>query len=322
MKFSIVIPVYNVEKYLDACVESVIAQTYQDFEVILVDDGSPDRSGTMCDLWAAKDARVRVIHQENQGLSGARNTGIREARGEYVMVLDSDDWWEESRLVDTIAIHLERTQAQVLSLNYRKVWSDGQEQTYFADDCATALQGSCDFAAITANQVWIACAWNKVIQRQLFLENDLFFIPGILSEDIDWCVRLALCAERFAYLGEAWISYRQRPGSLTQNISADRVDGLCQNVEECLRNIHTAQSPNAQLLQPYVAYQYATVLHNYAGLSPKNRSNVLRDRVKALLYLLNWSNNGKVKLLRSAKLVLGFDGMLLALRIRQKLLKG
>ena len=88
---SIIIPVYKVEEYLDRCVESVVNQTYTNLEIILVDDGSPDRCPQMCDDWAKKDDRIRVVHQQNKGLSGARNTGIREAKGEYVYFLDSDD---------------------------------------------------------------------------------------------------------------------------------------------------------------------------------------------------------------------------------------
>ena len=88
---SVIVPVYNVQKYLDQCVESVLKQTYTDFEVILVDDGSTDNSGKMCDDWAQKDDRIKVVHQKNQGLSGARNTGIDTSEGEYLVFVDSDD---------------------------------------------------------------------------------------------------------------------------------------------------------------------------------------------------------------------------------------
>ena len=90
---SIIIPVYNVEKYLHQCVDSVLAQNLDSFEIILVDDGSPDNAGKICDEYAEKDARVKVIHKENGGLSKARNTGIDAAEGEYIIFLDSDDWW-------------------------------------------------------------------------------------------------------------------------------------------------------------------------------------------------------------------------------------
>lgn len=89
---SIIIPVYNVEKYLTECLDSILSQTYTDFEVILVDDGSPDNSGTICDEYAQKDMRIRVIHQKNAGVSAARNNGIEQARGEWITFIDSDDW--------------------------------------------------------------------------------------------------------------------------------------------------------------------------------------------------------------------------------------
>ena len=91
-KISIIVPVYKVEPYLGTCLESVLSQTYQNLEIILVDDGSPDQCGTICDQYALKDNRIRVIHQENQGLSGARNSGIDLVTGEYITFIDSDDF--------------------------------------------------------------------------------------------------------------------------------------------------------------------------------------------------------------------------------------
>lgn len=103
-KVSVIVPVYKAEKYLRKCVDSILAQTFRDFEVILVDDGSPDKSGEICDEYARKDPRVRVIHKENGGVSSARNKGIDEARGEYISFLDSDDYWLEFHLTDTVAL--------------------------------------------------------------------------------------------------------------------------------------------------------------------------------------------------------------------------
>ena len=93
-KASVIVPVYNVEGYLEKCVQSVLAQTEKDFELLLVDDGSTDHSGKLCDTLAQTDSRIRVIHQQNQGLGGARNTGIREAKAPWILLADSDDWIE------------------------------------------------------------------------------------------------------------------------------------------------------------------------------------------------------------------------------------
>ena len=95
---SIIVPVYKVEKYLDRCVESLVRQTFDDIEIILVDDGSPDKSGKMCDEWEKKDERIRVIHKKNGGLSEARNYGIEAARGDYVAFIDSDDWIDDDMM--------------------------------------------------------------------------------------------------------------------------------------------------------------------------------------------------------------------------------
>lgn len=93
-KVSVIVPVYKVEKYLPECIESVLAQTFTDFELILVDDGSPDNSGKICDAYAARDSRIRVFHKENGGVSSARNFGVKNARADYIAFLDSDDWWK------------------------------------------------------------------------------------------------------------------------------------------------------------------------------------------------------------------------------------
>ena len=94
VKLSVIVPVYNAEAYLDVCIRSILGQTYADLELILVDDGSPDRSGTMCDAWAKQDNRIRVIHKDNGGVCSARNAGLDAAKGEYIAFVDSDDWIE------------------------------------------------------------------------------------------------------------------------------------------------------------------------------------------------------------------------------------
>ena len=110
---SIVVPVDKVEAYLDECVQSVLSQSNPNFELILVDDGSPDRCGQMCDDYARADSRVRVVHKTNGGLSSARNAGTEIARGAYVIYLDSDDFWDESDALKNIALQLEQTHADV-----------------------------------------------------------------------------------------------------------------------------------------------------------------------------------------------------------------
>ena len=121
---SVIVPVYKVEPYLDRCVKSVVDQTFSDLEIILVDDGSPDNCPAMCDAWAARDSRVRVIHKPNGGLSDARNTGMAAATGEYISFVDSDDWIA-AEMLERLIQALERDQSDIAACAVEMVWEDG-----------------------------------------------------------------------------------------------------------------------------------------------------------------------------------------------------
>ena len=120
-KVSVIVPVYNVEKYLDECVQSILNQTFTDFEAILVDDGSPDSCPAMCDAWAEKDSRIKVIHKENGGLSSARNVGVDAAQAEYIAFVDSDDWVETDFLKTLYEVAV-RYGADMVQCNYQMVF--------------------------------------------------------------------------------------------------------------------------------------------------------------------------------------------------------
>lgn len=148
-EISIVVPVYNVEKYLDKCIESILRQTFEDFELILVDDGSPDNSGKICDEWAKKDSRIKVIHQKNGGLPNARNTGINNATGRYIAFVDSDDWVEKDFL-SVLYSGITENNADIVQCNYSRVFDSGRE----------------DFIQYK-NEIWDRQHIEKVIMPQL-----------------------------------------------------------------------------------------------------------------------------------------------------------
>ncbi len=320
MKFSIVIPVYNVEKYLNQCIESVTAQTFQNFEIILVDDGSPDHSGAMCDVWAEKDSRIRAIHQKNGGLSEARNTGIRNAAGDYLLFLDSDDWWADEHVLSQIAQHLDSTNADVLSFNYRKSYNEVIGSPYFPDSLLSSETAE-DLEQILRHDRWVTGACNKAIRRNLLTEKDLYFRIGITSEDIDWTLRLALNADTFAFANVCVFIYRQHAASISHSLTPQKTECLCGNVRECVHLLESAETQKAELLKPFVAYQYGTLLYNVANLSDSERSAELMASVHEMKWLLNCSENGKVRLLRLCSRFVGLSGTLLMLQLRQKLLE-
>ena len=319
MKFSIVIPVYKTKEYLDHCVESVVAQTFRDFEIILVDDGSPDCCGAMCDAWAAKDSRIVVVHQENGGLSAARNAGIRRATGEYIMFLDSDDWWADPYVLENIAQHLNHTDADILSFNYRKSYNGNLEPLYFPESLPSSETAETLEQMMCLNR-WVTGACNKAIRRTLLVDNDLFFRTGITSEDIDWTLRLALNGEKFAFANVCVFIYRQIASSISHSISPKKVECLCGNVQECVQLLKRTEPTKAALLKPFVAYQYGTLLYNVANLPASQRSRTLMEGVKEMKWLLNCSDNSKVRLLRLSS-QFGLPVTFAMLRLRQKLLE-
>lgn len=319
MKFSIVIPVYKAEEYLDQCVQSVVQQTYRELEVILVDDGSPDRCGVMCDDWAKKDDRILVIHQKNLGASSARNNGIHYASGDYLLFLDSDDWWENSTVLERIAKQLNRTPVDALTFNYRKSYGDVLQPSYFSEKLS-ASQMPESLEQIMEKNVWVSGACNKAIARRLLIDNDLYFRVGITSEDIDWALRVAIKAESFAFSDVCVFVYRQRSESSSHSVSLAKMKTLCDNIHICVQLLEQTDPVKTEVLKSYVAYQYGTMIYNAANL-PRTKRQCLMSEIRQMRYLLAYSHNPKVRLIERCSRVLGISVTLLLLRLRYQLKK-
>lgn len=214
MKFSVIVPVYGVEKYLDTCVASVLAQTFEDFELILVDDCSPDSCPAMCDAWAEKDARIRVIHKPvNEGLGFARNTGMAAAQGEYVLFLDSDDYIH----VDTLKLCEENLHDDKdilvfgMELRYEDAagnakWCDQILPEEFYSD--TTEKKAQMFKQLCANKVFpYAC--NKAYRRQFLLTVPLRFEKTKLIEDFLFNIGIFGYANVIGAISQALYTYRK-----------------------------------------------------------------------------------------------------------------
>ncbi len=219
MKVSVVIPVYNVKPYLERCVQSVIRQSYKDIEVILVDDGSTDGSGDLCDKIAGSDQRINVVHQKNQGLSGARNTGIRQATGEYIVFLDSDDEW---LLADGLERLLKGGTADLVAFKRVDIWNHTQRVNsadYDIDTIVKLPDTQAVFSYLVATQQLQISACFLLVRRQLLLEYDILFPIGMISEDIYWSMHLwqHVLTARFVNLN--FYGYYHRETSITTTAS-------------------------------------------------------------------------------------------------------
>lgn len=215
--FSIVVPVYNVAQYLPACLDSILAQdTEAAYEVILVDDGSTDGSGGVCDAYAARRGNFRVIHQENAWLSAARNTGLRAAAGEYVIFLDADDYWEPTLLTEVSRSLEERP--DMAAFGFVRLLEDGAFHRELSPDVLPRGETGREWLErlFTAGMLPPFYAWCYAYRRDFLLENRLYFREDLRSsEDFVFNMEAFPLAERIVGVPPSLYVYRQRSGSLT-----------------------------------------------------------------------------------------------------------
>lgn len=209
---SVIVPIYGVENYLHKCVDSIINQTYKKLEIILVDDGSPDKCPEICDALENMDERIKVIHKKNGGLSDARNVGIDLARGEYLVFVDSDDWIEETMVEHLLSTCKESNVKMATCARYitdgksiNKIAFDGSKRVYEVEEALNEifLGKSMDVAA-----------WDKIYVRNLF--DSIRFPVGENNEDIAIFYKLVDLAGKVAHTGTVEYYYRSRPGSITK----------------------------------------------------------------------------------------------------------
>lgn len=320
--FSVIIPVYNVENYLDKCLGSVVSQTFSDIQVIVVDDGSTDGSGTICDQWRKKDSRIIVNHKKNGGLSSARNAGLQIAEGEYILFLDSDDYWISNDALQEISDRIKLTNPDVLVFNLQKVYEGKYAKPYFDATTEIVVRDVADIGKtfVLSNGLWTACAWNKAIKKSMFENHSLYFREGITSEDVDWCYRLAKKARVMDYLNQCIVAYRQRCSSITGTITHQKCRDLLNNIMECI-GLSEGEKNSGENLDRYLAYLYGTLLFDYAILSKSEEKRIMFDEINSLSYLLQDSDDPKIKIIRRAKQFLGMRATLFLLKQRNNLQK-
>lgn len=213
-KISVIIPVYNVEKYLCACVNSVINQTYKNLEIILVDDGSTDSSGAICDEYALKDERIKVYHKSNGGLSSARNYGLDRMSGDYVFFLDSDDFISLQCLEKMLEVSIEQNADIVSSLNKRfATESDLITQNAVKKEIVVYSSKQTLENTFKKTENFFVVSWAKLYKYKTF--DNLRFTEGVIHEDEFICHRLYGQINKFVLLKEELYFYRENPCSIT-----------------------------------------------------------------------------------------------------------
>lgn len=311
MRFSVIVPIYKVADYLDDCVQSVKNQTYTDWELILVDDGSPDACPQMCDGYAKEDARIRVIHKENGGASEARNAGIEQAKGEYVLLLDGDDFYNRSDMFEMLSANIDKSGADVILFGCTD-WNmkTGEKRISRSDYDLHLLNQVAD----REQSLHYLLSQKKIpggptiftVQRALLDEYGIRFHCGIQSEDHEYVLMIfSHCKQIFA-MDEPFYTYRlSRDGSVTQMNDIKAVQGITYTVKKWFPIF--LQEPNEILRQDflnYLAFIYTTGFVVSGRMKPAMRKQAIAE-MKSTRYILQYGYWKKTKVIRACSALLG-----------------
>lgn len=268
-KISIIVPVYNVEQYLDRCLESIVNQSYRNLEIIMINDGSTDSSAAMCEKWKERDKRIQVVHQENKGLGFARNEGIKRASGDYITFCDSDDWYSTLAFEKLNGI-VEKYHPDVLDFGYTMVTEDARENimlTYYDEGFYGEAQIHQEIlpnyiskkAVLDYSKRIVKSVWSKLYKREII--RDTFFKSEavVLSEDYLFNMEIFSKMKTYYLHKEALYYYYIREGSLTQRYIVDafsREKNLIRAYAEVIEKV-----PNNELLRERIEYAYIEAMY-------------------------------------------------------------
>lgn len=232
---SVIVPVYNVEKYLDKCIRSLTEQSYSDIEIILVNDGSSDSSGDICDKWAKQDNRIKVIHQKNMGVSSARNAALAVAKGEFAAFVDADDYIDKDMLLKLISAMDDDTDMTVCG--FKTVCEDTADSV-LCDDSQTVSKEEAIHNIIGSGS-WGLVIWNKLIRRSAIYSQQgepvLFCRDLFIGEDALWILMVCNNCKKVTYVPEALYYYIKRQGSAVFKSKKERL------IESCISRYDAAK---------------------------------------------------------------------------------
>lgn len=317
MKISFIIPVYKVEKFLDECVESIVSQTYKDIEVVLVNDGSPDNCPVLCDMWAKKDQRVKVIHKQNGGLSDARNAGLENATGDYVIFVDSDDFWVSSTaLQELMDVVIKHPECDFIGFNCSYYYGDTNtyiQWVMYDNTLSEPIDKDTAMRSLVASGTMPMSACLKIISRKSLSDMGIRFIKGTISEDIPWFINLLDGSKKCMFVNLYIYAYRQnRSGSISESFSEKSFNDVFKILKmELVQIKQRSFSQDAKnALYSFLAYEYCILL-SYASKMPNEKRNELFK----YKWLFNYTDNPKVRKAALINKIFGLKATEWALRI-------
>lgn len=291
MRFSIIVPVYKVEQYLNQCVQSVLAQSFTDYELILVDDGSPDSCPELCDDYEARYNNVRVLHKLNGGLSSARNAGMRVAKGDYIVFIDSDDWWDDCNALAGINQTIESSNADIVVFRMKKYFQ--KENRYLCHHILFNDTRAMDIDYLMEHNLFVASACDKAIRRSCVEKYGMSFKVGQLSEDIEWCCKILLFNFSVIFYNNPFYVYRQNNASISHNVRRKNLE----DIAEVISNYDTLSNLNEKeplTIRHFLAQQFVLWIGNSTLVKDEDISN-LHNKMKRYWSLLRYNKYPYVK---------------------------
>lgn len=311
-KFSIIIPVYKTEKELSRCVDSVLMQAYKNFEIILVDDGSPDRCGDICNEYVEKYKYIKCIHQSNQGPAAARNSGLEVANGQYVLFMDSDDMWNDNEALMRLNLIIdENPDVDVICFGYT-LYDAGMN---IIKKCIPTIDKHYGKKYDIVKQLvydyqYYNAAYLKALKRTFLIGNGIYFQHGVLSEDIGWSGRVLVYANDIKVCSSAFYSYILRTsGSSTSSIGKKNITDIINQIEEGVSLVEKdgESEEMKHLYYEYWAYQYAMILGDIPRIRRDSQYEEILGKYKKYTFLLKYHHNKKVLAVFLMYSVFGFD---------------
>ena len=283
-KVSVIVPVYNVESYLEECLDSIINQTFKDIEIILVNDGSTDSSPKIMELYASKDSRITVLNQPNKGVSAARNAGIEQASGEYFLFVDSDDMIVPDA-IEKLYGKAGEAGAELVIGNTLYFYPDGRRSglhTFSRDktlDNGSLRTGEAAYAELMKWNNFPPLIWLYFIRRDIIIDHQLYFQAGIIHEDELWCVKAMLSVKKALLLDFNYYLYRQREGSIMRS---DNYEFRIQSLFEVAKALYlySEELQEKKVSKEVVAFIYVRIFyfcHSIGTLTSQKKIFALPD---------------------------------------------
>lgn len=313
---SVVIPVYKSERYLRQCVDSVLSQYFKDIEVILVDDGSPDGCPFICDAYACEHSNVKAIHQENGGSSTARNRGIREASGDYLIFLDSDDWWQNGGELEQLVEKLQTRLFDVVgftSVSVSQISKRGCKVNAGID--VSRISGQTKLEALDymrRSDNLFGAAWRLAIRRSLVLNKSIYFPEGLVAEDYDWLSRMYCHLRTIDYVKADLVVYRKFvPGSVTATVSPKNAHSILKIAEIWDDKLKTEAIDCSLVIKAVIGRALLTIFSQIGLFDRRERREIIREMKKYNAFM----NAVKVKRYRFIYLIYRIFGASVAYRL-------